>query len=322
MKIIDFVLILLVLFVVIAGYLAWQNRASEKIMSAVIPTAFAAFIGVVLAVFVFGYEKPVSETFPSVFHYESKTKLPWFPPWGIGQRWISDAYLAPGMLKAGMPDVFNDARDPNGMLLYHHLLQWAIVNWMAHAYGGNWRAEILHFDLPDSREGSYRSTRGKDDRLTVLSTKNIESLLAGNSFSMTHPGIPPSIALPPGTNVTIKVPQQPEGEEGEIILNNDLFTLSIVTRLSGYKTTVGTYARLAGLSDAEDQKLFTAVYLVKIKAEFSRWKSGNPRTAEYKAWIQQLTSEFKGEFDEQAVWSRIKNDYLFRKEVEQLGPVK
>jgi hypothetical protein len=187
-KMTDYVLIALALLAVAAAYLVWQNRASEKIIGAVIPTGFAAFIGVVLAVFVFGHEEPLSATFPSVFQYDSETKLPWVPPWGIGQRWISDAYLAPVQLKGAKPEVFNDARDPKGMLLYHHLLQWAIVDWMAHAYGANWKAEILHFDLPDSREGSYKSTRGKDDQLTVLSAQNIESLLTGNSFSTTHPG--------------------------------------------------------------------------------------------------------------------------------------
>ncbi len=50
------VIILLVsgLLTASAFYLVWMNRASEKLLSAVIPVAVAALAGILVAVFVFG----------------------------------------------------------------------------------------------------------------------------------------------------------------------------------------------------------------------------------------------------------------------------
>jgi hypothetical protein len=315
--------ILLVLGICLLGiaFLVWQNRGSEKIMSAVIPAGFAAAAAIFLAIVVFGQQQPVAETFPAAFHYVSSTKLPWFAPWGIGDRWISDSYLAPAKLKEDNPSTFAGKTDADGMLLYHYLLQWSAVRWMATAYGANWKAEILHFDLPDSREGSYRSTRTDAGGVAFLSAAQIQSALQRNPFATVSVGLPPTIALPPGTQLRIKVPQN-SSDTGEISLVNNLFTLTIQTTCSQYKHSAGTYAKLAGLSEAEDQALMKVVFLIKARVEFNRWKSGNPEMADYQAWANQFLTEFKDSFDEQVVWARVKNDYLLRRQIEQLGPMK
>jgi len=64
------------------------------------------------------------------------------------------------------------------------------------------------------------------------------------------------------------------------------------------------------------------VFLIKARVEFNRWKSGNPEMADYQAWANQFLTEFKDSFDEQVVWARVKNDYLLRRQIEQLGPMK
>lgn len=274
-----------------------------------------------LAVFVFGQQPPLAETFPAAFHYCSATKLPWFAPWGIGDRLISDSYRAPAKLKEVNPDALTAETDAEGILLYHHLLQWSVVRWMATAYGANWKAEISHFDLPDSREGSYRSTRTDNRDVTVVSAAQIEHALHGNLFAPVAVGLPPTLALPPGTQLRIKVPLN-DSDSGEIVLVNKLFTLTIQTTSSQYKHSAGTYAQLAGLSGEEDRALTKVVYLVKARVDFNRWRSGNPRMAEYRSWTDQFLVEFKDSFDEQVIWARIKNDYLLHRQIEQFGPIK
>ena len=64
------------------------------------------------------------------------------------------------------------------------------------------------------------------------------------------------------------------------------------------------------------------VYLIKAKVEFNRWRGGNPRMDEYRAWTEKFLAEFRDSFDEQVVWVRIRNDYLLRRQIEQCGPLK
>src|SRR5260370_26985881 len=192
---------------------------------------------------------------------------------------------------------------------------------MATAYGANWKAEILHFDLPDSREGSYRSTRTDARDVVFLSTAQIQHALEGNPFATVSVGLPPTIALPPSTQLRIKVPQN-SSDSGEISLVNNLLTLTIQTTCSQYKHSAGTYAKLVGLSGEEDQALTKVVFLIKIRIEFNRWKSGNPEMPEYRAWTNQFLAEFNDSFDDHVVWARVRNDYLLRRQIEQLGPMK
>ena len=74
------VLAALILATGVAFYVVWMNRASEKIVTAVIPIAIAALIGVGLTVFVFGGQPPLTVKFPAVFLYRSSDKAPWTPP--------------------------------------------------------------------------------------------------------------------------------------------------------------------------------------------------------------------------------------------------
>ena len=321
MKATEIILIFLGLCLLGVAHLVWENRGSEKIISTVIPAVLGAAAAILLAVFVFGEQPSLDATFPVAFHYVSATRLPWFAPWGIGDRWISDSYLAPGKLKEINKTPFAGNSDADGMLLYHYLLQWSVARWMSMAYGANWRSEILRFDLPDSREGSYASSRTDSSDMTVVSGMQIETMLRGNPFPTTNIGFPPTVSLPPGTKMCIKVPKS-SSDAGEISLVNDLFSLVIQTTASQYKHSVGTYAKLAGLSDADDQALMKVVYLVRIKVDFNRWKSGNPMMGQYRTWTQGFLAEFRDSFDEQQVWARIRNDYMLRRQIEQLGPLK
>ena len=68
---------------------------------------------------------------------------------------------------------------------------------------------------------------------------------------------------------------------------------------------------------AEKEKLATATYIVRFKADFSRWFSGNPDMPKYKRWATQLANELKQQFDEEILWRRIKEDYVFQKETKR-----
>lgn len=304
--------------------LVWLNRGSEKILTAVIPIVIAALIGVVLAVFVFGGEPPVTEIFPSSFLYKISNKMPADLPWVLQSRRFVPMQFAPGELYKVRPEFFTDSSDPQGTMLYHHLLQKSMIDFLGMLYRGSWQTEILHFELPGFREQRFAPVEGSTEPTKVFTATEIANLLKGNKFAGINSGISPQIAVPPGTTLEILVPHRKNGglEQGEILLKNWFFTVSIQTVGSHWMRSAGGYQQLAGISDQDAADLGTSMYTVRFKARFSRWLSGNPSMPKYKAWARQLADELRARFDEQVIWQKTKEDYLFLKETGALGAAK
>ncbi|MDA2913223.1 hypothetical protein MYX77_04555 [Acidobacteriia bacterium AH_259_A11_L15] len=313
------VLVLLIIATAAAFYLAWMNRASEKIITAVIPIAIAAIVAVFLAVLVFGGEAPINQVFPSTFMYRIEGKMPVGLPRILEWRRFTDSLFAPAQLHKTHPEVFKETTDESGATLYHHLLQKSIIAWMGMRYTANWETEITDFDLPTGREQRFQPAEDATEPSKVYSTEELVQLLEGNYFAEIHPGIPPRIAVPAGTKLTIRPPRRQNGgfEIGEILLKNDFCTLSIQTQYSGWMRGIGSYRRLAGISNEENHGLATATYRITFNARFSRLRSGHPKMPKYRAWASQLAAELRKQFDEQVIWEKTKDDYLFSKQVEQ-----
>lgn len=301
------------LMTVFAFYLVWMNRASEKILSTIFPVAVAALTGIILAVFVFGGEPATATIFPSSFQYRLPSKMPLQLPMVLMNRRFSQALFAPGMLFKVHPEFFNDPADAEGQSLYHHLLQKAIIDWMGRTYPGTWQVEMLQFDLPIGREGRFEPIQGASEKSETLSTEQIEKLLEGNRFAGIQAGIPPRIALPPGTKLKIAPPQTKTGflETGEILLKNDFCSISIKTEPSSWFRGIASYKRLAGISDKDNENLATANYIVRIGIRYDRLRSNHPKMAMYKKWASELSEGIRGQFDEQLIWSKTKEDFVF-----------
>lgn len=294
-----------------AFYLVWMNRASEKLLSAVIPVAVAALAGIFVAVFVFGGEPATTTVFPSSFQFRLPSKMPLNLPLVLMNRRFSQAQFAPGQLYKVHPEFFNDPADADGQSLYHHLLQRAIIDWIGMTYGGTWQVEMLQFDLPVGREERFQLTQGASEKSEILSTKQIEKLLKGNRFADIHAGIPPQIALPPGTKLKITPPQAGFFNAGEILLENTFCTISIKTQASSWFRGIGSYKRLTGITDEESDKLATANYIVRINVRYDRLRSNHPQMALYKTWASELSEGLRRQFDEQVIWSKTKEDFIF-----------
>jgi hypothetical protein len=58
------------------------------------------------------------------------------------------------------------------------------------------------------------------------------------------------------------------------------------------------------------------------KDALRRIRSGDPKMPLYKSWAVGIAEGLKDQFDEETIWIRTKSDYLFYKQVQQLGPVK
>ncbi len=293
-------------------YLVWMNRASEKILSTILPVAVAALTGIILAVFVFGGEPNATTVFPASFQYRLPSKMPLNLPWVLTSRRFSQTLFAPAMLYKVHPEFFSEPTDDLGQSLYHHLLQRALIDWMGLTYAGTWQVEMLQFDLPVGREGRFEPIQGASEKSETLSTEEIEKLLEGNRFAKTNAGIPPRIALPPGTRIKITPPQTKAGlETGEILLKNVFCSISIKTQASSWLRGIGAYKQLAGITDDENNKLATGSYTVRINVRFDGLRSNHPKMAAYKTWASDLCEGLRRQFDEQVIWSKTKEDFIF-----------
>jgi hypothetical protein len=184
---------------------------------------------------------------------------------------------------------------------------------MGLTYRGTWQVEMLQFDLSVGREGRFEPIQGASEESEILSTEQIEKLLKGNRFADTHAGIPPQIALPPGTKLKITPPQTRTGflEAGEILLENKFCSISIKTQDSSWFAGIGSYKQLAGITEEENGKLATANYIVRINVRFDRFRSNHPKMAAYKTWASELSEGLRRQFDEQVIWSKTKEDFIF-----------
>jgi hypothetical protein len=309
---------------VFAFYLVWINRASEKILTAVIPIVVAALVGIPLAVFVFGGLPTISEEFPSSFQIRKASKMPANLPLLLMSRRFSTPLFEPSLLWQQHPELFNDPADAEGATLYHHLLQSAIIEWMSFRYHGSWQAEGAELELPIGRQTQFDPPQGANEPFERLSKEQLEATMNENKFATIHAGITPQITLPINTVMRIRAPHpdRREGEVSEIILRNDFCEISITTRQSSWFTGVGLLKSLAGLSDNENNDLATTNYIIKATARFNRMRSGHPKMPLYEQWANGLIAGLKQSFDEEIIWAKTKEDYLFFKQLKQLGPLK
>ena len=265
--------------------------------------------------------------FRSSFQYQTTSKLPRDFPSPLMSRRFLFAMFAPALLSKTHPEYFKDTSDSTGQILYHDLLQWAIIDWLSMRNSRSWRSEASTYELPVGTEGRFGPIEGATETSKIYSPAEIAKLLAGNRFSSIDPSVigPPfQIAVPPGTTISIIAPRTGAAtrQNGEILFTNRFCKLSIRTQRSTYIMGVGGLKDLAGLSEEENKALGTASYTVRITANFTRMLSGNPQMPLYKSWAAGIADGLKDQFDEELIWTRTRSDYLFYKQVQQFGPVK
>src|SRR5438270_1928687 len=170
-------MVLLMMIAATAGafYVVWLNRASEKIVTAVLPISVGALAGIFLSIFVFGAEAKTTVRFPVVFLFR-KDKMPVVPPY---RPLLSSLFEVPELQK-DHPDLIAD--DTQGATLYHHLLQRSIVDTIAFWHSGSWETEIDRFNIGGTQEMG-RPASDASGVSEKLSTEELQRKLIGNRFA-------------------------------------------------------------------------------------------------------------------------------------------
>ncbi len=323
MKIALFVVVGLVAVAVVGSvfWLAYMNRGSEKVLTALLTAVFTlgGLPAAIFIILVLGTEPPISEVFPVAFQYDVKTKLPPPLPWTLISHRFLPSFILLNSLHKTHPELFSDQNKQNEgdvsqpITLYHHLLQRSLIEWMGER--GGWQARRLRFDLPIARQESSEPMPGATGHSTTLQEPELRTALAGNWFRDTwvHAGAS-RLMLPPDTTLSISAPSAEPGQLADIRLANSFCQVSIHTSQHMWLRSLGMYRFLAGIPEDVSHQIATPVYEVRIVATFSRLRGGHPDMPKYRAWVRELADGLRDKFDEQLIWKRTREDFVFRKQ--------
>jgi len=296
------------LLILAAFVLVVINRDSEKIVTAAVPLAFAAFAALAL-IFAFAREQPITRVFPVSFSYQVADKLPLAIPDrpDAEQLWFVD------QIRQRDPKALEEKPDTQGELVYHEFLQKALVDWIATRHSGHWRMELLTFEAgPGAGTQSRWSPMpdAKEETSRILSVDELQRIFSENRFAGVHEGSG-RLALPPGTTLNVETPKE-AGATGKIRFKNRYCEITIQTSPSMGMLGVGAYSTLLGIP-VSAPGYWTQQYIVRINATFSPWLVGNPWMAKVKQWASGIVDGLQNEFDEQVVWRKTLENYMLRK---------
>lgn len=294
------------IFVLAAFVLVFINRESEKIVTASIPLAFAAFAALAL-VFAFAREEPVTRVFPVTFCYQVEDKLPVAIP---GRSLQGGSLALVDWIQQQNPKALDEPQDVSpGLLVYHELLQKSLIEWISSRHSGTWRMELLRFEFPAGhQEGHFQpESDAKEEASEILSVEALRQKFIGNRFANVGFG-PGSLALPPKTSLEIHPPKA-QAEYGEIRFKNWFCEITIRTSASSGMSGVGAYSILFGVYPPTPD-YWTQQYIIRITATFSPLLVGHPRMALIKRWAAGIIDGLQQEFDEQIIWRKTLENYM------------
>jgi hypothetical protein len=300
-------------------WLVWMNRASEKVLTTVITISIGGVVSIVLSTYFFSSVPQVRSAFPVCMSYQLDGSSIWVrPPHLSAGHHAGFSFGLLRELQKQKPELFvghaKQVGDPEIIRIYHHLLQKEIIDWIGLMFRGTWSPEILVLDTPVGTGTTFGPSAKSSGESRILSTPEIENLLEGNLFAKIH-NIPPAIAVPLRTTVNIKVPGSDMGPKGKgvITFRSNMCSLSIETECNQAIVGLGSFQPMLNLSYEEAYKFTTVTYLLRIKADFCRWKSGHPDMPKYRHWINQIAEILKSNFDEQVLWGKAKANYALFK---------
>jgi hypothetical protein len=291
------------------SWIVYNNRASERIVGAVLPILIAATagVGIVLA---FSRPAPVTNTFPAMFFYRSSDFAPVSMPFRPVQQGL---FLISQLYKLNSNALAAIKASKSERLLYHHLLQRAMVDWLAFKYRGSWQMDVMRMNLQGIATEVFQPKASAVPG-TVIDTATLERALARNQFaSVSQLAMSNQLTLPPGSTLIVDAPTTEEAN-GAIRIKNRFAELVIDTRFSMFMAGGGEYMALMGL-DRFDTGMSRVMFTVKTTFTPNFWFSGHPEMANIRAWAQQMIEELRNQFDEELHWTKAQQAFLLARQL-------
>jgi len=294
----------------VTGYLAYLNRASDKVATNLPQALAVAVVGALLALLysLRGEERsarfPVEYVIDPVSHQTYSCEF--FPPmesyadpsWGTGgfAAYVVLDDLHQSKYKAGLPT----GNDEAVAVLYRDVLLRQMLDTLRFTFLKSWDAEPARFNTPTG--GAQITYAPRVVRPGVaLSTERMIALLDDPAFgSHTFK----AMNLPPNTHVVASS----KDREMTLTFTNQFVTLSVVLGSRGVARGVGKLQQLCRLSSEDAGKYRRPQFEVRLEAKFSALRAGNPDMPLYAHWVDVVFSELQ-QFDARQRWDQVARDY-------------
>lgn len=287
----------ILLFGVAAAYLYWHNR-TEKATTAILSVLLGASVTAFITISSMMKESSIEKSFLSAVIVETESgRLP-FPRGGEASlpmfEWYEGlAHLGRETKIIGDKSVLVDppvASQEERFARCRRLLHYRLLSVIRDLYGteqiGNTPGNHLFF----------RRRRPAPDDMRPIPQAVVATLFNGfpsasgssEDWNLKHL----QFLLPEGTRIDSRDPASgglPEKIEGEIrIWKPDFFEVTLRIRGGGALHTPSSLPEGLVLLSPPDTKTSAYLYWVDIGARFFRWRAGNERTPQYRAWIEDL----------------------------------
>src|SRR5262249_1587435 len=142
-----------------------------------------------------------------------------------------------------------------------------------------------------------------------LDATQLDAKLTGNRFAGVHL-MPPVLTLPPNTKFAVKIPS--EKNDGELrFTNNGFFDVIIETSCVGGDPGLGRSDSFFRKPQSQQQSPYKFVtFTIKVTANFSEWRSGHPKMAPFRDWVNAVVEVLRNGFDDERAWIRMRDTVI------------
>jgi hypothetical protein len=114
------------------------------------------------------------------------------------------------------------------------------------------------------------------------------------------------LAIPAGMKLTGRAERNSIGGFAKtfISLENDFVDLELAVTLRGGVGDIGIYSLVTQVPVDEFSKVWTARYLISMKATLKAYRSGHPDMPKYRAWVDNVFETVREHLDSQREWER------------------
>ena len=309
-----------VLFAVIAGlagYLCWQNRASEKVVvtfwSTLTLGAMATFVSLL-----FSLRSETKEAeFLSIYTIERKTKLPLVPHDQMWVRGYTDrqTHLPIGVmieeLRATKPEIFKNEED-FGTDIYKGFALRNVFDALAFAYRRGWSSKVRRFQIPHHASLNYSGFAEEANPSDYVELARFQELFPKRYLGKPEPAGPfTRFGVPQGTVVSAK----DDDFSQELVLENRFSTVRISLSFTFGSRGSGILQELLPLNDKEDDRFAMLGFVVKIHAKFNPLRIGHPDMERHKRWVDGLIAELRETMESERHWKTVSEEFVLRKRI-------
>lgn len=311
-------------------WLAWGNRASEKVRSAIVTglavggagaliTIPAADIWLSLTIVASATlatilinlkEESKTTTIPTISVYQKASKRP--------LEAINDTYrdrfcartftTHTEFIVSRIP--IEAGADETGQDLYFDVLLRMVLDDLYTLYRNVWDLQVTWSDVPFGRvkwQANEGAPRGgfieREEFMKVFPDSKALQVerygIVGNKLS-----VPNGTRLAAGTN-------QPDRRT--FFFKNPFIEVGVDLAFSSCSVGIGELRLLIGLSREESEKFYTEACEVKLSAKFNRFRSGHPEMYRYRRWVDGMFEELQESFDSSRHIQRGKDWYILSK---------